>query len=262
MQKAESLTFYKYQGTGNDFIIVDNRHELFNKSDTKRIAHLCDRKFGIGADGLILLENDATADFRMVYFNSDGNESSMCGNGGRCIVAFANKLGIIGTKARFLCVDGYHDAKIADETVSISMKDVEEIRNKPSYFFLNTGSPHHVQLVEELKDYDVQSEGERLRYGLYGRKGSNINFVQQMGANQFGIRTYERGVEDETLSCGTGVTAVAIAMHHAKKADSNTIKITTQGGELAVDFDEENGGYKNICLSGPAEFVYKGEIKW
>lgn len=261
MQKGETLTFYKYQGTGNDFVIIDNRKGFFDKRDTKLISFLCDRKFGIGADGLILLEHDKSSDFRMVYFNSDGNESSMCGNGGRCIVAFAKQIGIVEQRTRFLAVDGYHDAEIIDSIVSLSMKDVKEIRNKPSYFFLNTGSPHHVQLVDELDGYNVFSEGARLRYGLYGQKGSNINFVQQLKHNTFRIRTYERGVEDETLSCGTGVTAVAIAMHHADKTKTNEINVMTQGGDLTVLFDEEKGVYKNVNLRGQATFVYKGEIQ-
>ncbi len=261
MQKSQELEFYKYQGTGNDFILIDNRPDIIDKSDTRLIEFLCDRRFGIGADGLILLEHDESTDFRMVYFNSDGNQSSMCGNGGRCIVAFAKKMGIIQDNTEFMAIDGVHQAEIQDDIVSLTMKDVSEIRNKPAYYFLNTGSPHHVQLVNALDEYGVREEGERLRYGLYGQKGSNINFVQQLNENEFKIRTYERGVEDETLSCGTGVTAVAIAMHHAKKTQKQKVKIATQGGGLKVCFDYDDGTYKNVRLIGPAKFIYKGKIK-
>lgn len=255
------VEFFKYQGTGNDFIMVDNRYDKFPKNDTKLVARLCERKFGIGADGLVLLENDEVSDFKMVYFNADGNEGSMCGNGGRCIVAFAKFLELIETDTSFSAVDGLHHAKIKGNLVSLQMGDVDEIREKQSYFFLNTGSPHHVQLVSELENFDVFSEGKKLRYGLYGQKGSNINYVEQKSADQFAIRTYERGVENETLSCGTGVTAVALAMHHSGKLESKKAKIEALGGELEVKFDFENGSYIDIWLVGPAEQTFKGFIE-
>ncbi len=261
MVSSVHLSFYKYQGTGNDFIIIDNRQLFFPKNDTKLIAHLCDRRFGIGADGLILLENDNSTDFRMVYYNADGNEGSMCGNGGRCIVSFAAYLGIVKDSAKFNAVDGLHEATIDKGRVTLKMNNVVEIRQKPHYFFLNTGSPHHVQLINDLESYDVKQEGEKLRYGLYGQKGSNINFVAQKKENVFKIRTYERGVEDETLSCGTGVTAVAIAMHYSKNTSSETIAIDTEGGQLQVSFVERDGVYSDVHLTGPTEFVFKGEIK-
>ncbi|PWL38613.1 diaminopimelate epimerase [Flagellimonas aquimarina] len=255
------LQFFKYQGTGNDFVVIDNRLELFPKNDTKLIAKLCDRKFGVGADGLILLEDDAESDFRMVYFNADGGESSMCGNGGRCLVAFANYLGVIDKETTFNAIDGLHYATIEDDIVNLKMLNVSEIREKLMYVFLDTGSPHHVQLVENLKDLNVKSEGEKLRYGLYGESGSNINFVRQSDKDSFDVRTYERGVEDETLSCGTGVTAVALAMHKQGKTASNRVSINTQGGVLTVEFLQQNGGYTDIFLKGPAKQVYKGEIE-
>ncbi len=254
------LPFYKYQGTGNDFVIVDNRQRIFPENDTKLVAKLCDRKFGIGADGLILLENDRSSDFKMVYYNSDGNSSTMCGNGGRCLVAFANFLGIIENKTSFNAIDGLHHATIHDEIVSLQMIDVSEIKIKPNSSFLNTGSPHHVQLVENLKDFAVQKEGAKLRYGLYGEKGSNINFVEQLGDSSFAVRTYERGVEDETLSCGTGVTAVAIAMFKEQKTQKTHVTINTLGGQLEVKF-KVNGNYTDVFLIGPAEQVFKGEIE-
>ena len=257
------LTFYKYQGTGNDFIMIDNRLNIFPKENTQFIEQLCDRRFGIGADGLILLENHTTYDFKMVYFNSDGNESSMCGNGGRCLVAFAKQLGIIEATAKFEAVDGYHYAKIIeDELISLQMKDVDRIAVHQDYSFLNTGSPHHVQLVSDLKNLDVKTEGAKIRYSdLYGKAGSNINFVHQLENDIFVVRTYERGVEDETLSCGTGATAVAIAMHHMDKTKSNSIDLQVEGGKLSVQFKENNGVYSDVFLVGPATFVFEGMIE-
>ncbi|VAW09874.1 Diaminopimelate epimerase [hydrothermal vent metagenome] len=254
------LSFYKYQGTGNDFVVIDNRDLFFPKGDAKQVSFLCDRRLGIGADGLILLEKDPVHDFNMIYYNADGNISTMCGNGGRCLVAFANYLGIIDNKASFLAIDGLHTATIEKEAVSLQMGDVTEIKSKPTSFFLDTGSPHHVQMVESLKEFNVCKEGAKLRYGLYGEKGSNINFVKQKTTNSFAVRTYERGVEDETLSCGTGVVAVALAMYSSGKADKNDIAIETQGGELRVQF-EGNGAFHNIYLTGPAKQVFKGEIE-
>lgn len=256
------LTFYKYQGTGNDFIMVDNRLNSFPKENTQLIEQLCDRRFGIGADGLILLENHTTYDFKMVYFNSDGNESSMCGNGGRCLVAFAKQLGIIEATAEFEAVDGYHYAKIiGDDLVSLQMKDVDSIAVHQDYSFLNTGSPHHVQLVSNLKNLDVKTEGAKIRYSdLYGKAGSNINFVHQLENDIFAVRTYERGVEDETLSCGTGATAVAIAMHQTGKTNNNIIDLNVEGGKLKVQFDVDNEKYTNVFLIGPATFVFEGTI--
>ena len=255
-------TFYKYQGTGNDFVIIDNRLKTFPKNDTNLVALLCDRKFGIGADGLLLLENDKLTDFRMVYFNADGKEGSMCGNGGRCIVAFANFLGIIDDKTTFIAVDGLHEASLEGTTVSLKMKDVDEIKGKPNALFLDTGSPHHVQLVKNISDFNVAKEGGRLRYGIYGESGSNINFVEEYGPDTFSIRTYERGVENETLSCGTGVTAVALAMHSLGKTKSNKVKINALGGKLSVRFKHTNQKYSEIYLIGEAKRVFKGDISW
>lgn len=254
--------FYKYQGTGNDFILVDNRPQSFPKNDTKLVKFLCDRRFGIGADGLILLENDEFSDFKMVYYNSDGNTSTMCGNGGRCIVAFAKHLGIITDKASFTAVDGLHHATIEGDVVTLEMIAVDSIRKTEKYQFLDTGSPHHVQLVEGLDNLDVAQEGAKIRYGMYGASGSNINFTTKLGEAHFKVRTYERGVEGETLSCGTGVTAVALAMHNANLAKNDTVAITTKGGDLKVSFTHKNGTYTNVKLIGPATLVFKGETAW
>ncbi|MEN9336526.1 MAG: Diaminopimelate epimerase [Bacteroidota bacterium] len=257
------LKFQKYQGTGNDFVMIDNRSLTFSKNNTKLIEQLCDRRFGIGADGLILLENDNLTDFKMVYYNSDGNESSMCGNGGRCLTAFAKGQQVIVDQARFVAVDGLHTASIdAKGIVSLQMIDVEELSLQPDYVFLNTGSPHHVTLVPDVAQINVKAEGAAIRYSeLYGSAGSNVNFVQQLGENHFRLRTYERGVEDETLSCGTGATAVAIAMHALGKATTNHIDLEVQGGALRVSFEYQNGKYTNVHLIGPATFVFEGEIE-
>jgi diaminopimelate epimerase len=256
------IQFYKYQGTGNDFVIIDNRESFFPKANVDLIAHLCDRRFGIGADGLILLEKHITEDFRMVYYNSDGNESSMCGNGGRCIVSFANALEIIGEKTRFIAIDGLHEATVEHDIIHLKMQDVNEIKVKPKATFMNTGSPHHVQLVTGLSDFNVVKEGSKLRYGVYGKEGSNINFVEEKTNGEFAVRTYERGVEDETLSCGTGVTAVALAMHHHGITKTPKVKVQVLGGSLEVTFNKSETGYEDVYLIGEAKQVFKGELEW
>jgi diaminopimelate epimerase len=257
------IKFYKYQGTGNDFVMIDNRLDTFPKNDVRLIERLCHRRFGIGADGLILLENDLDTDFKMVYYNSDGNQSTMCGNGGRCLVAFAKKLDIITNATAFMAIDGLHHAWVnADELVSLQMIDVNEISIENDYTYLNTGSPHHVQIVDDLVHYDVKEKGSAIRYGnLYGKEGSNINFVKKVNDYTFALRTYERGVEDETLACGTGATAVAIAMHATAQTVDNTITIDVEGGKLLVSFEAKNNKYSNVVLTGPAEFVFEGTVE-
>lgn len=254
------INFHKYQGTGNDFVMIDNRDLTFPKSDISLIAKLCDRKFGVGADGLILLENHPTLDFKMVYFNSDGNQSSMCGNGGRCIIAFANALHIIKEDSTFEAIDGLHFATIdAFGLVSLQMKNVEDVKINSNYTFLDTGSPHHVELVNDLQNVDVQTFGSQIRNSdLYGLVGSNVNFVSKINNDTFAIRTYERGVEAETLSCGTGATAVAIAMKAIGQTVSNSINIVVQGGNLKISFEPIDGQFKNVFLTGKAEFVFEG----
>ncbi|MGL2994116.1 diaminopimelate epimerase [Flavobacterium sp. TSSA_36] len=257
------LEFYKYQGTGNDFVMIDNRSLFFPKQNTELIEKLCDRRFGVGADGLILLENDTDTDFKMVYYNSDGNESSMCGNGGRCLVAFAKQLRVIENETTFMATDGLHHATVApDGLVSLQMIDVTEIKFTSEYVFLNTGSPHHVQIVEDLKNYNIKEQGAAIRYGgLYGKAGSNVNFVSKINEDTFAVRTYERGVEDETLACGTGVTAVAIAMHATGVTTSNKICLNVEGGQLEVSFEKLENQYTDVFLKGPAQFVFKGQIQ-
>lgn len=255
------FTFYKYQGTGNDFVIVDNRKDFFDKKNTKLVAKICDRRFGVGADGFLLLENHPTADFKMVYYNSDGQLSSMCGNGGRCIVHFAKFLGIISENTSFEAVDGLHQASVLKDWVSLKMNDVKAVTVSENYTFLDTGSPHHVEAVTQLQDFDVYQNGKSIRNDIYGKEGSNVNFVEQTEEAVFSVRTYERGVEDETFSCGTGVTAVAIAMFETGKTTNNKVVLNTPGGQLHVRFNKRDAVYKDVFLEGPATQVFKGEWK-
>lgn len=256
-----NIEFYKYQGAGNDFVMIDNRQETFDKNNTKLIAHICNRRFGIGADGLILMENHSEVDFKMVYYNADGNESSLCGNGGRCITAFANFLGIISDRATFEAIDGIHHSIIEKDVVKLQMQDVPTVDKHESHLFLNTGSPHHVQMEPDLEFLDVKAEGSRIRYGApYFKDGSNVNFVKKLSEDTFLVRTYERGVEDETLSCGTGVTAVALAMNYMDETKKNSVFLQTQGGKLEVTFEKNGVGYSNIWLIGPATQVFKGKV--
>lgn len=254
------ITFYKYQGTGNDFVMIDDRKESFESKNLALVARLCDRKFGIGSDGLILIRNHADFDFEMIYFNADGSQS-MCGNGARCAVAFSAFLGIIKEKTHFLAIDGAHEAVISTDQVELLMGNVDEIQSKQDDFFLDTGSPHYIRFVKNIHDYPVFEQGKSIRFDLqYLPGGTNVNFVQTVGPDEIFVRTYERGVEDETLSCGTGVTAAALAF--AKNREQATIKINTLGGELAVRFvSNREGNFRDIWLIGPAEQVFAGEIK-
>ena len=254
--------FYKYQGTGNDFIIVDNR-KLKIKLSTKQIAHLCQRHFGIGADGLMLLKNKKGLDFEMVYYNSDGKESTFCGNGSRCIVAFAKKLSVIKkSETTFLATDGIHTAKINGNVISMKMNDVKNIEVGRNYYLLNTGSPHYVKFTSGIEDADMISQGKNIRYNdRFKNEGVNVNLAEKNGKGIY-VRTYERGVEDETLSCGTGVTATALAASiHGVSTSKNHSKILTQGGELTVRFHRGNHNtFTDIWLEGQAKFIFKGEI--
>lgn len=252
------MKFYKYQGTGNDFVMIDNRDLSFNK-DKNLIAQLCDRRFGIGGDGLILLENDEDTDFRMVYFNSDGGESTMCGNGGRCLVAFAHFLKIFDKKCTFNAIDGLHEAEINNGIVKLKMIDVSEIQRDKNNFILNTGSPHFVQYVSDIENFDVYLNGNKIRNSEnYKKEGINVNFVEETSDNELFVRTYERGVEDETYSCGTGVTASALSYLQSKNIGE--VKIKTLGGNLKVYADKNENGFSNIWLEGPAKQVFSGEI--
>ena len=256
------IVFHKYHGTGNDFILIDNR-KLSVKLNTKQIAQLCHRRFGIGADGLMLLQNKKGFDFEMLYYNSDGNESTFCGNGSRCITSFAKELDILKkNETRFIATDGIHTAKINGDIISMKMNDVKDIEITPDHYYLNTGSPHYVKFISGVKTADMVAEGRSIRYSeRFKKEGVNVNLAEQNGKGIL-VRTYERGVEDETLSCGTGVTASALASAVrgiATAADS--CKIITPGGELLVRFQKKSGNsFSNIWLEGPATFVFKGEL--
>ena len=255
------LNFYKYQGTGNDFVMIDNRDLSFPFHKIELVTQLCDRKFGIGADGLILLQNHPNSDFEMVYFNADGTTSTMCGNGGRCIVAFAKFLKIIEKETTFMASDGLHYAKIDQNNIALQMINVENVAVNDTYTYLYTGSPHHIIVSENVSKINVKEEGAAIRYSnLYEKKGCNINFVEKINENSFILRTYERGVEDETLSCGTGATAAAIAMFHTNLALQKSINIEVLGGKLTIEFQVENNIYTHVFLIGEALQVFSGTI--
>lgn len=253
------LTFYKYQGTGNDFIMVDDRNKSFDQDNIQLVSRLCDRKFGIGADGLILIRNRDGYDFEMIYFNPDGTQS-MCGNGARCAVAFSQYLGIISGSGEFLAIDGPHVGRYNDGQVELGMSPVDGILREGDDYFVDTGSPHHVRFVDQVNEYSVVEIGKQIRYSSrYSPLGSNVNFVSKISADRIYVRTYERGVENETLSCGTGVTASALVFGFLNGIDQ--INIQTPGGNLGVSFTlGPNGGFQSIFLTGPAVQVFQGTI--
>lgn len=255
------IHFHKYQGAGNDFIIIDDRNDVAGLS-TAQISFLCDRRFGIGADGLMLLKRADGYDYKMVYYNADGNESSMCGNGGRCIAAFASKIGAAGKEQHFVAIDGPHLANIIDkDQVSLQMKDIDQVTFDDEATIMDTGSPHFVKFVADLDAIDVVAEGRAIRNReRFQPKGINVNFVQ-VTEKGIRVRTYERGVEDETLACGTGVTASAIAAA-CNLSGAITTAVKAAGGELEVRFTKHDAQkIDNVWLNGPAQFVFEGEIE-
>ncbi len=256
----ENKAFYKYQGTGNDFIMIDDRSEVFDLTAHGFIAHLCHRKFGIGADGLILIRNHREADFEMIYYNADGYLTSLCGNGSRCAVMFAHHLGIVKNACRFMTVEGILEASIEHELVHLKMPDVKAVEIHENHYFLNTGSPHHICYVNDVKNHDVYADGKKIRNGApYFEAGTNVNFVQEDADDHIFVRTYERGVEDETLSCGTGVTAAALVQ--GLRGAKSPVTVKTLGGDLQVKFEKtSDGGFRDIYLIGPAKRVFSGMI--
>ncbi|MEO5571768.1 MAG: diaminopimelate epimerase [Bacteroidia bacterium] len=263
-----NLSFSKYEGTGNDFIIIDNRNKVFNSKNFSLIQKLCNRRFGIGADGLLLLNTSEKYNYNMEYFNADGNLGSMCGNGGRCLAAFAKRLGLINEGVIFDAIDGIHYARIEtfDEKnfnaiVNLKMNNVKDIERGEGYSYLNTGSPHYITFVDDPDKTDVIAEGRKIRYSeRFRTEGTNVNFICFKNENIY-IRTYERGVEDETLSCGTGAVAAVLAVADRGFLNEKKSSLITKGGNLSVSFEKTNGGYENVFLEGPATFVFDGEIE-
>ena len=258
------IEFFKYQGTGNDFVILDNRINLYKAISNDQVRRICDRRFGIGADGLMLLNEKSNYDFEMKYYNADGKEGSMCGNGARCIIKFAYHLGIHKEVYKFIAYDGEHEAEIDTEgIVSLKMKDVNHIQKFHGDFILDTGSPHYIKLVSDVMQVDVYKKGNEIRFSKeFEKDGINVNFVEQMEeVDKIFVRTYERGVEDETLSCGTGVTAAALVCWHNENG-FNEVEVKTTGGSLSVEYDKINDeGFVNIWLCGPAEKVFEGTVE-
>ena len=257
------IVFHKYQGTGNDFVILDNRDKAYDGLAVKQVKHICDRRFGIGADGLMLLGKKEGYDFEMIYYNADGNESSMCGNGGRCLVKFAYNQGIIKSSYNFIAIDGVHLGEIdMNGIVRLKMQDVTKVEMHSSYTLLNTGSPHFIKFASNVENIDVVETGREIRYSkAFAAEGVNVNFVESIDEDSIFVRTYERGVEDETLSCGTGVTAAALMSAHNENG-FNRVEVKTPGGRLSVEYTKlDDQHFDNIWLCGPAEFVFKGEIE-
>ena len=253
-----TISFYKYQGTGNDFVMIDNRNKVFPQSDLNLVSQLCHRRFGIGADGVILIERAREADFEMTYYNPDGSQS-LCGNGSRCAVMFARFLGIIENQTSFKAIDGMHTARIIDDQVQLLMHDAPDYEKIGEDFLIDTGSPHYIKYVPDTGSIDAVAEGRKIRYAKrFTQKGVNVNFLEVLAKNKLRIKTYERGVEAETWSCGTGCTAAAISW--GLKTGANEVCLEAVGGELKVSFTKVGDIFRNIYLTGPANAVYAGEI--
>ena len=257
------IPFSKYHGTGNDFILIDNRMLQWIPKQ-EEIVHLCDRHFGIGADGLMLLTAKPGYDFYMTYYNSDGLESTMCGNGGRCMIIFARSLAIAGSETRFMAIDGEHLGKVtqkdSSDFISLKMKDVMVDEIDADHLFLNTGSPHYVIFTREVETLDIIAEAKKIRFNARFRKeGTNVDFVEIRNDRLF-VRSYERGVEDETLSCGTGVIASVLAYAVNNPVRRTFMDVQTRGGTLRVSFHQKGNAFSDIWLEGPAVLVFQGEI--
>lgn len=263
------LEFHKYEGAGNDFIVIDGRGGERPEAwlAPEGIRALCDRHTGVGADGLMVLRTAENADFAMEYYNADGSQADMCGNGGRCIALFARHLGMISGRTVFSGRDGLHEAVILDPdgdgaTVELGMTDVRDAENPDGAFFLNTGVPHYVEFVEDTDGVDVVARGRRIRFDdRFAPEGTNVNFVEELAPGRIAVRTYERGVEDETCACGTGAVASAIATHLRGQRSTTEFSVAVLGGELVVSFEPEDGRFGNVRLTGPARRVFSGTIE-
>jgi diaminopimelate epimerase len=261
------IHFYKYQATGNDFVLIDNRTRGYSFSK-EQIEKICDRRFGVGADGLMLIEKHPSLDFNLVYYNSDGSQS-LCGNGSRAAVVMAATLGLLNTHTTFNAYDGSHEAELLNTgIVRLKMNDVQVVKKSGEEYFINTGSPHHLRFVKEVSTYPVVAEGRKIRYSeTYAPAGTNANFIQLLDKNTIAVRTYERGVEDETFSCGTGVTAAALASSF--HGYTSPIHIKVKGGELSVEFKVVHSGpsgspsvtFQDVFLIGPAKMVFEGDLE-
>jgi len=250
--------FQKYQGTGNDFVIIDNRDGIFPVDDLEMVRAICSRRLGVGSDGLILLEKDAESDFYMNFFNPDASQS-FCGNGSRCITQYALDNGIVSGKVSFRAIDGFHISEKVGDWIHLKMNDVSEIENGEAYAILDTGSPHYIERVNNAEEVDIIERAHQIRYSeRFQKSGINVNFVEAI-SSKIKMRTYERGVEAETLSCGTGVTAAALAFALEKNVEKE-VEVETKGGELKVTFERDGQGFKNIWLCGPAKKVFEGKI--
>ena len=256
------INFSKYNGAGNDFILIDDRENLINDNKSL-ISYFCDRHFGIGADGLIILKESSNSDFEILHYTSDGNLGSLCGNGSRCAVLFAFNKDIISRNTVFHAFDGIHNAEIlGNGLIKMEMKVNSDIVSNSYGTWLDTGSPHLVVEMNDTDELDVNNEGRLIRYSdFYKEEGVNVNFVEKISDDQFKIRTYERGVENETLACGTGSTASAICMNFLGKTNSNNITMQCKGGDLNVQFNISGKDYKGISITGPAKLVFEGVIE-
>jgi diaminopimelate epimerase len=252
------INFFKYQGTGNDFIMIDNREGLIRLS-AEQIVSLCDRRFGIGSDGVVLIEQHVREDFHMNFYNPDGSQS-FCGNGSRCAVSFARHLGIVGNHGVFSAIDKAHAFVVNDGEIAIQMRDVDAVNWENNECIIHTGSPHFIQLTDDPEKVDVAREGAAIRYSdRFSKEGINVNFVRS-GSGELWMRTYERGVEAETLSCGTGVTAAALSLA-ALQPSVREVLVHTRGGDLKVKMEHTpEGGFHDVWLCGPAAFVFQGTI--
>lgn len=254
------IEFYKFHGTGNDFIIIDNRQVVFQGDKVEFAKEWCNRRFGIGSDGVIFLENDEVADYLMDFYNPDGTQS-FCGNGSRCAFAFARVLKIVDQSGSFRAIDGIHAAEFLEGLYQIDMNDVELVEEVGADYFIHTGSPHYISYCSDDDQRDIVEYGREIRFSeRYKKEGTNVNLIKEIGAQKIELRTYERGVENETFACGTGATAAALSYAYKHQLNNGRIEVAVKGGSLKVDFNRNIDKFNAVKLIGPAEFVFKGTI--